>query len=293
MGRVFNIQRFSLHDGPGIRTTCFLMGCSLRCRWCHNPEGFSENIRLQYTEKDCICCGACCEVCPKSVHVIEGNQHRVDFDACIFCRECITVCPTQALQPNGREYSVEELTAQILRDLLCYREKGGVTFSGGEPLLQAEFVAETARRCKEEGVPTIAIDTAGNVPWEAFEMVLPVVDYFLYDIKAATEELHIQGTGCSNCQILHNLERLGATGKPLYIRIPVIAGYNDSLTEMKKIARIIKDIPNVAEVRLLPYHTFGREKYTTLGYETPECFSEPEEQRMRELQKIIEERYEE
>ena len=293
MGRVFNIQRFSLHDGPGIRTTCFLMGCSLRCRWCHNPEGFSESIRLQYTEKDCICCGACCEVCPKKVHVIEGNQHSVNFDACIFCRECIAVCPTQALQPSGREYSVEELTAQILRDLSCYREKGGVTFSGGEPLLQAEFVAETAKRCKEEGVPTIAIDTAGNVPWEAFEMVLPVVDYFLYDIKAATEELHIQGTGCSNSQILYNLERLGATGKSLYIRIPVIAGYNDSLTEIKKIARIIKNISNVEEVRLLPYHTFGREKYTTLGYERPECFSEPKEQRMRELRKIIEERYEE
>ena len=286
-GKVFNIQRFSLHDGPGIRTTCFLMGCSLRCRWCHNPEGLKSEILLQYNEKDCIGCRACQEVCPHGVHQVDENGHRVDFTKCRLCGKCMEICPTRALQKSGKEYAPEELAALAARDRMAYRDQGGVTFSGGEPLLQADFVAETARICKELCVPTVTVDTAGNVEWEAFEKMLPWTDVFLFDIKAGSESAHVLGTGVSNRRILENLQRLDETGKPIYIRVPVIVGINDSEEEIRKIGEIIKGLRNVAEVRLLPYHTFGREKYLTLGYEESELFSAPDDQRMKELQEII------
>ncbi len=290
MGKVFNIQRFSLHDGPGIRTTCFLMGCSLRCRWCHNPEGLQGEIRLQYSDKDCIHCGACEKVCPQGVHSFTAEGHQVDFAKCRLCGKCMEICPARALLKSGKEYTPLELAQQAARDKMAYREQGGVTFSGGEPLLQAEFVAETAVLCKEMGVPTVTVDTAGNVEWEAFEKVLPVTDSFLFDLKAATEEVHIRGTGVSNKRILENLKRLDQTGKPIFIRVPVIAGLNDSEEEILKMRDILRKLQNVAEVRLLPYHTFGREKYLTLGYGEPELFAAPEEQRMKQLQQLILER---
>lgn len=288
-GNVFNIQRFSLHDGPGIRTTLFLMGCSLRCRWCHNPEGLKSEIALQYNEKDCIGCRACQSVCPYGVHQVDENGHRVDFEKCRLCGKCMELCPTHALTKSGSEYTAEELAALAARDRLAYAKQGGVTFSGGEPLLQADFVADTAKRCKELGVPTVTIDTAGNVEWEAFEKVIPWTDFFLFDVKAASEEIHLAATGVSNRRILDNLKRLDETGRPVYIRVPVIAGINDSDEEIAKIGDILNGLKNVAEIRLLPYHTFGREKYLTLGYPEPELFAAPDEQHMKQLQKLIHE----
>ena len=287
MGKVFNIQRFSLHDGPGIRTTCFLMGCSLSCRWCHNPEGMSGRIQLQYNDRDCIGCGACAEVCEQKGHQLTPEGHIVSFDRCIGCGACVQKCPTKALQFSGKEYTPQELAAAGIRDKLFYKDNGGVTFSGGEPLLQAEFVAETARLCREGGVPTITVDTAGNVEWTAFEKVLPYTDYFLFDVKAASREAHIRGTGCSNERIQENLRRLDETGKTIYIRVPVIPGINDSREEMEAIGRITGSLKHAAEVRLLPYHTFGREKYLTLGCQEPELFETPDDAKMEELNRII------
>lgn len=286
IGRVFNIQRFSLHDGPGIRTTVFLMGCNLNCLWCHNPEGKSYGIRLQYDLKKCIGCGACVQTCTKTVHMVTAEEHTVDFSRCGGCGKCIAVCPAGALSFSGKEYTPEELTKLILRDKNFFKETGGVTFSGGEPLLQADFVAETAKRCKEQGVPTVTVDTAGLVSREAFEKVLPYADNFLFDVKAASEEVHIRGTGVSNSRILENLRWLDAQGKNIYIRVPVIPGINDDPEEIRKIGDIVQELTSVRELRLLPYHTFGREKYATLGDPMPTCFPVPEEDTMDELRRI-------
>lgn len=285
-GRVFNIQRFSLHDGPGIRTTVFLMGCNLNCRWCHNPEGKSCNILLQYDQKKCIGCGACVSACPNGVHRICSEGHQVLFDRCTGCGKCMQVCPAGALNFSGREYTPEEMADRICQDLLFYKNNGGVTFSGGEPLLQADFVAETARLCRERGVPTVTVDTAGLLPKAAFEKVLPYVDFFLFDIKALTETVHIAGTGASNEKILENLRWLDTQGKTIYIRVPVIPGINDSPEELEKIGAFVKQLHTVRELRLLPYHTFGREKYATLGYPEPECFPIPNDETMVKLRLI-------
>ena len=282
-GRVFNIQRFSLHDGPGIRTTAFLAGCNLRCRWCHNPEGLSGKLLLQYDSKKCVGCGECVRVCPQGVHRIEDGAHTVAFSRCTGCGECVRVCPVQALSFSGREYEAAELTQLLTRDKAFYRKDGGVTFSGGEPLLQADFVAEAARLCRKQGVPTVAVDTAGNVSRACFEKVLPFVDHFLFDVKAGSDAVHFAGTGTHNTLILENLRWLDQQGKNIYIRVPVIPGINDSEEEIAAIGRLVKTLTSVRELRLLPYHTFGREKYKMLGYPEPECFSAPSEEQIQKL----------
>lgn len=287
MGTVFHVQRFSLHDGPGIRTTVFLAGCTLRCRWCHNPEGLDSRIRLQFDAGRCITCGACQQVCPHGVHELM-QPRRFQPENCVLCGKCIDACPAGALQYNAKCFTPQELAALIVRDLPFYKTEGGVTFSGGEPLMQADFLVETARLCREQGVLSVTVDTAGNVPWGAFEKVLAVTDHFLFDIKAASEEAHIRGTGASNRLILENLRRLDKTGKHIYIRIPVIPGFNDDPEEMAAIGDILAPLRHAREVRLLPYHTFGREKYGTLGLPEPACYPVPSEEEIRELEKIIE-----
>ena len=286
IGRVFHIQRFSLHDGPGIRTTVFMMGCNMNCLWCHNPEGKCYNMRLQYDKKKCIGCGACVAACERQVHTVTSEGHTVSFGNCDGCGKCMEACPSGALSFSGREYTPQQLAAQIVRDRSFFKDIGGVTFSGGEPLLQAEFVSQTAKLCKEQGVPTVTVDTAGSVDREAFEKVLPVTDHFLFDVKAISEEVHIRGTGVSNSRILENLRWLDKQGKNIYIRVPVIPGINDDPEEIRRIGDFVHTLASVRELRLLPYHTFGREKYETLGEQTPVCFSVPEEETMNKLNRI-------
>ncbi len=265
-GLVFNIQRFSTADGPGIRTTVFLKGCNLRCKWCHNADGLENRINLQFIDNKCIYCKECERVCHQGVHEFNG-RHIVHFDKCISCFECCDVCAPKALTRNGEYYDSDELVQILLRDKEFYENGGGVTFSGGEPLLQHEFIKEVANRLKKENIH-VAVDTAGNVKKEIFDELNDYVDLYLYDIKAATEKLHITGTSVSNENIIKNLYYLDSINKPLWIRIPVIGGFNDTEDEIIKIHNIISKLHNVQKVNLISFHKLGLEKYKSLGIET-------------------------
>ncbi|MBQ8302593.1 MAG: glycyl-radical enzyme activating protein [Clostridia bacterium] len=242
-GRIFDIQRFSVHDGPGIRTTVFMKGCSLHCPWCHNPEGLSYTKQPQFFKEECIGCGSCC------------GEHSVDKAG---------VCPANALQVVGRDISAEELLFEILCDKDFYGDSGGVTFSGGECLLQYEFVTEMLRLAKAEGIST-AVDTSGAVNWKSIEATLNYTDIYLYDVKCATSELHEKVIGTDNRIILENLNRLDESGAKIWIRIPVIPDFNDNREEIDKIAEILSKLKGVERATLIPYHTLGKNKYETIG----------------------------
>ena len=244
---LFDIQRFSVHDGPGIRTTVFFSGCSLSCRWCHNPEGLKKVPVLRYERENCISCGRC------------GGS----FDA-----SAADLCPTGAKHLCGREMTVDDIMKTVSSDRDFYGEEGGVTLSGGECLLQSEAAAALLSRAKEAGIHT-AVDTAGNVPWEAFARTLDACDLYLYDIKCADPDRHRAFCGDSNERILDNLFRLSDTKKPLWLRVPVIPGFNDTDEEMTAIAAIAAQIPNARRVTLIPYHSLGADKYRALGRTYP------------------------
>lgn len=255
-GIIFDIQRFSVHDGPGIRTTVFMKGCSLRCGWCHNPEGLRMEMQVQYFQEHCIGCGRC------------GGVREL---------ENVEKCPAGALKQVGQKVTPAWLLEEALADMDFYGSDGGVTFSGGECLLQADFVAHMLKMLKDRGVTT-TVDTCGNVPWENIEKALPYCDTWLYDVKCADPETHRRFTGCDNNRILENLGKLGKTGANIWIRVPVIPDCNDSLDEMECISRIAAVTPGVSRVTLMPYHTLGKSKYATLGlvpgYDTDKMISQ-------------------
>lgn len=247
---IFDIQRASMVDGPGIRTTVFFKGCNLRCKWCHNPESQSFQPQMLFYKNKCTGCGKCVQICPNHMQT------------CTFCGKCELYCPNDARKVCGREYTAEEIRQEVIKDKMFYETSGGgVTFSGGECMLQPDFLREILRLCKEEGIHT-AVDTAGCVPWENFEKILPYTDLFLYDVKCFSEALHIEGTGVSNQKILENLTRLSKefTGD-IIVRVPVIGGFNDLVqTEMSKMAHFLREI-GIKKVELLPYHRMGEHKY--------------------------------
>lgn len=252
---VFDIQRSSFVDGPGIRTTVFMKGCNLRCKWCHNPESQSARVQMMLYKNKCTGCGKCAEVCPNHL------------ESCDFCGKCVMYCPHDARQICGKSYTKEELLAEIVKDKCFYDASGGgVTFSGGECMLQIDFLCEILRLCKENGIHT-AVDTAGYVPWESFEAVMPYTDMFLYDVKAYTDELHRIGVGVSNKLILENLTKLSQcfTGRIL-VRTPVMPGYNGTDEEIGKIAAFVKSL-GLTDVELMPYHKMGEHKYDALDME--------------------------
>ena len=245
---IFDIKRSSTVDGPGIRTAVFFKGCNLDCKWCHNPESKSPTPELALFAEKCVSCGVCAEVC----------EHK---DGCLLCGECVLTCLSDARKLYGSQYGIDELYDIIIADIDYYSATGGgVTFSGGECMLYPDFVAELAEKCAKSGV-SVAIDTAGNVPWSSFEAVLPHVSLFLYDVKALDPELHRRGTGADNLLILENLERLLQTGREVIISTPVIPDYNDG-DELEKIKKYCAE--RGLEHELLPYHAIGESKKAAL-----------------------------
>jgi len=275
-GRIFDIQRFSIHDGPGIRTTVFMKGCSLECAWCHNPESISPGMQIQTYFSKCIGCGRCFDVCTNGAHMIIDGERAYDRSLCKSCGRCAAECYSGAIVMAGREVSVDELMTEIEADMPFYKDSdGGVTFSGGEPLLQSEFVALALKRCKAEGINT-AVDTAGNVKYSAFERVLPYTDLFLYDLKAMDDKLHRFLTGVSNKLLLDNLRAIDREGATIRIRVPVITGANDHNDNFMEMAEFLSSLNCIQGVEPLPYHSLGAGKLESLGegaegrlFETP------------------------
>lgn len=260
---IFEIKHFAVHDGDGIRTTVFFKGCPLRCKWCHNPEGLTASPILAYYDHLCTRCGICRTVCKAGVHRVEGNVHLTERDQCVLCGECVSECPQNALRIYGQEITVDELMPVLTAERPFYEESGGgVTLSGGECLLQADFCRELLKKLKEEGIST-AVDTSGAVAWEEIEKVLPYTDRFLYDIKHMDPDAHREGTGSDNRRILDNLGRLFAENASVEIRIPLIPGYNDDC--INEAAEFLSDSPSLFGVRVLKYHRYAEAKYRAVG----------------------------
>jgi glycyl-radical enzyme activating protein len=272
-GTIFDVKRLTVHDGPGIRTTLFLKGCPLRCHWCHNPEGLEAEPVLAYHAQKCLHCGECVEACPHGAHSVGDGRHVLDRAKCVSCGQCVEACLGRALRGYGREISVEEARDIVLEDRDFYRDGGGATVSGGEPLLQPEFCAELFSALKGDGL-SCALDTAGAVPWESFEKVLPHTDIVLYDMKHVDDALHRTHVGTSNQRTLKNLETLARRDVPIEIRVPLIPGFNADVDSLQAIGHFLAPLPNVVAVRLLPYHP-ARSKFEAVGKRTPMPDVEP------------------
>lgn len=265
-GRVFNIQRFALHDGPGIRTTVFLKGCPLTCSWCHNPEGMRDATEIVVVASRCIACGACVEACPQGLPSGTDGGFAGDRTLCTACGACAAVCPTEARQLAGRELTVGELMREVGRDRLVFDDSGGgVTFSGGEPFRQAAFLRASLEACRREEIHT-AVDTSGHADRHDLLEIAPLADLVLYDLKLMDDARHRAWTGVSNRTILDHLDRLARIHPAIWLRVPVIPGVNDDPANLQAVAAYAARYPSVRRVSLLPYHQLGADKLARLGH---------------------------
>ena len=262
---IFDIERNSFVDGPGIRTTVFFKGCNLRCKWCHNPESQNCEKEILFYKNKCTDCGRC-----KELTVDDENF----------------ICFNDAKEICGKEYTVDEVFSEVIKDKAFYETSGGgVTFSGGECMMQIDFLLEILKKCKENGIHT-AVDTAGHIPWDKFKKILPYTDLFLYDIKSMNDEIHKEYTGVTNTLILENLAKLLKTNVDVWVRVPVIPGVNDTEEEMKKIKNFFDTKGYPKKIELLPYHAMGEHKYAALGKESVE-FQPPTEDKVNYLKQIF------
>jgi pyruvate formate lyase activating enzyme len=263
-GYISNIQRFSLHDGPGIRTTIFLAGCNLRCYWCHNPEALEISMRLQFFKSRCTACGECVKVCANGAQQFENGFRFYESNKCCLCGKCKQACYFDALRYSCCKVGDNEVIEEILKDKIFYGNSGGgVTFSGGEPFLQPEFLRSLLEKCKELKIGTV-VETAGNVDYKIIYELLPFIDVIICDMKAFDRELHIKGTGAYNNRIIENIKKLSQDAKELWVRIPIVPGYNDNNLELCQIAAFLKTIlPSCVE--LMPFHRMGKSKYESLS----------------------------
>lgn len=264
---VTDIQRFSLSDGDGIRTTVFLKGCNMRCTWCHNPETISRTPELMFYRTKCIGCGRCFEVCPVGAHKLIDGEHIIDRELCKRCGRCAEACYAEALATCGKEMSVEEVMAEVRQDKAYYdNSKGGVTISGGEVLCNLEFATELARRCRAEGI-SCAIETNLSFPFEAIEPLIRELDHVMFDIKLFDGEEHKKHTGITNKTLLENAYKLDKLGILLTVRTPLIPGVTDTEENISAIAEYISGMKNLVRYELLNFNPLGESKYRGLDKE--------------------------
>lgn len=260
---VFNIQHFSTHDGPGIRTVIFLKGCPLDCAWCHNPEGKGFAPELSFDSARCIGCGKC-RVCPNGAHMFDGNSHRIDRTKCTACGECAKICPAGALELVGKEYTVSELLAEAARDSVFYGNDGGVTISGGEPFAQFDGLLELLKALRAAGINT-AVETSGFTSPEKLTAAAEYTDLFLYDCKLTDEELSRKYTGVGYRELSADLPLLDKLGARVVLRCPIIPGVNDDSRHINEIAGLCEKHSCIISAELEPYHPLGLRKYAAVG----------------------------
>ncbi|MGI6099432.1 MAG: glycyl-radical enzyme activating protein [Lentisphaerae bacterium] len=265
-GIVFDILKFAIHDGPGIRTTVFLKGCPLNCLWCHNPESKDARVEISYLATKCVGCGACVAACTRGCHRLTDGMHIYDRTACVRCGGCAENCYARAIEQVGRPREVGEVLAEVLRDRPFYETSGGgMTISGGEPMAQFEFTRELLARARAEGLHT-ALDTCGFAPQARYAELLPLVDLFLYDIKTTNPDRHRELTGRPLDLIHSNLRFLSGAGARIFLRCPLVPGVNDSDAELAGIAVLASELEGVEEVNVEPYHPLGVSKTERMGY---------------------------
>ena len=284
-GTIVNVQRYSVYDGPGIRTTIFFKGCPLKCWWCHNPENIDLKEEVMSCEDKCTKCGRCIKICREEAIKLKNGNPFVELEKCKSCGRCAEFCISEAKEHIGKEVHVNELMDHIKKDIPFYEESGGgVTFSGGEPLMQGEFLNEVLKRCKNLNINT-TLDTCGYSNWEKIEKIHDKVDLFLYDLKIFNDEKHIKYTGVSNKLILENLKKLSSLGKNIYVRMPIIKGISDDVDHIDNCVKFLSKL-NILQVNLLPYHKLGMDKYKKLDKEYK--LTGEEKPSDKEMKKIVE-----
>jgi len=268
-GKVFDIQKFSINDGPGIRTTVFLKGCPLDCLWCHNPESKGGEPEISFISEKCILCGYCAAICPSRCHTIDDKGHAYDRTKCIRCGKCTLECYSKALEVIGKEMTVEEVMSEVLKDVPFYEtSNGGMTISGGEPMAQFQFTKALLEEAKKHKLHN-CLETSGYAPMERYREIVKLVDIFLFDCKESEPARHLKCTGVPQDVIVKNLIELDSLGAKTVLRCPIIPKINDRKSHFKEIANLANRLSNIMEINILPYHPLGKSKSSRIGKEYP------------------------